>query len=221
MDTLLPDVSEHNSILNDIIISNWRRWSKWVSIRVCDGTYEDKHFSDNMNWIQRAIIKRWLIGYIVYVVYPPSENLANAPSTLSTFFAMIGERFRRRQVRMIDVERWGRWNHDISKELNWLWNNLWKDAFNTRPTWQRNTVGIKTFCQWLDKRRTIAYGNAGDLDLLWPRTKRPEGMRIVLADYTANPPYPGKIIHQYSSNYFVPGLGDVDINSADGLSPTA
>ena len=226
LDTLFPDVSDHNEILVDAVATQWRRWSRWVAIRANDGHHLDLHFAANVAWISRAINLFKLVGYVVYTVYPASaENLS--PMQAWQLYKEqltkipIGNDRRRRQVRMIDIEKWGHYSGDHSADILALWNLIWRDANSSRPTWQRVTPGINAFCVWLDKRRTCVYGNAGDLDELFPRAKRPKGLVIFLANYTSNPPYPGKVVHQFSDHYSIPGLGNVDINTADGYSPTA
>jgi hypothetical protein len=226
-DTLFPDLSEHNDVLNDQVATKWNRWSRWIAIRANDGSHLDLHYIPNLAWVMRAINMFKLIGYVVYTVYPSSfedltpmqawgyykQQLAKVPS---------GNGRRRRQVRLIDIETWsGKYHGDHSASILAFWNIVWRDSNNSRPAWQRKTIGIKTYCQWLDQRRTPVYGNAGDLDELFPRNKRPRNLVVFLANYTANPPYPGKVVHQFSSNYPIPGLGSVDINTADGYSPQA
>lgn len=44
--------------------------------------------------------------------------------------------------------------------------------------------------------KVIGYGNVGDLNRLWPT--KPDGIRLVVASYGSNPPYPGKVAHQYT-----------------------
>lgn len=218
MDTLFPDLSDHNERLNDKVIKEWRRWSKWVSFRAVDGTYLDQNFQANASWCQKN--DKEIIGIINYMVYPPSVNNGTVDQTVSAFLARLTSRdhsYCRKIVAMIDVESWGRWHADKSNELNAAYHGLWIGLNSLRPKWQRNTIGIKRFFRRVDKRRVIGYGNAGDLNTLW--RKKPEGMRIVLANYSSNTKYPGEIIHQFSSHYDIPGLGFVDINTADGLSP--
>lgn len=218
-DTVLMDVSDHNPVLNRRVITDWRKWSHWVSFRVCDGNYADQNFKANTAFtIQND---KDIIGKINYLVYPPSVNDATWHQTLVTFFDATkyqDHKYLRKMVAMIDVESWNhRWTTDKSGELNTMYNALWTWLHSLRPKWQRETFGIRRFFQRADKRRVIGYGNAGDLDTLWRH--KPKGMRIVLANYSSNTPYPGEIIHQYSSHYDIPGLGFVDVNSADGLSP--
>ena len=226
LDTLFPDLSDHNAILNDQVATKWRRWSRWVAIRANDGHHLDGNFASNVSWISRALSLFKLVGYVVYTVYPASaENLS--PLQAWTLYKEqlakipVGRGRHRRQVRLIDIEKWGHYSGDHSANILALWNLVWRDANSGRPAWQRNTPGINAFCQRLDQRRTCVYGNAGDLDELFPRAKRPKSLVVFLANYTSNPPYPGKVVHQFSSNYPIPGLGNVDINTADGLSPTA
>ena len=42
----------------------------------------------------------------------------------------------------------------------------------------------------------IGYGNVGDLNNVWPN--KPPGIRLVVATYGRNPPYPGEVAHQYT-----------------------
>ena len=74
--------------------------------------------------------------------------------------------------------------------------------------------------------KVIGYGNVSDLNTLWPN--KPPGIRLVIAAYGNNPPYPGKVAHQYTdgSGYGgglpegAPPFGRCDMNSADGLTAT-
>jgi hypothetical protein len=72
---------------------------------------------------------------------------------------------------------------------------------------------------WLggNRKRVIGYGNAGDLNSLWPSRG---DAKLILANYSANPDFPAKIGHQFADNYNVPPFGPCDINSADGLNPS-
>ena len=100
-----------------------------------------------------------------------------------------------RMVAMIDVEAaGGATSGDQSANVNSQYDRLAK---------------------WLgDPRRVIGYGNVGDLNSLWPT--KPPGIRLVIADYGANPDYPGKFAHQFSDNAPPPPFGPSDLNSADG-----
>jgi hypothetical protein len=70
----------------------------------------------------------------------------------------------------------------------------------------------------------IGYGNVGDLNNLWPR--KPPGIRLVVAAYGHNSPYPGKVAHQYTDGQGyggglpegAPPFGRCDMNSADGFT---
>jgi hypothetical protein len=64
----------------------------------------------------------------------------------------------------------------------------------------------------------VGYGNVGDLNGLWPQ--KPTGIRLIVANYSFNPSYPGKFAHQFADNHVTPPFGPCDINSADGMSPT-
>jgi hypothetical protein len=72
--------------------------------------------------------------------------------------------------------------------------------------------------------KVIGYGNVGDLKSLWPN--KPPGIRLVVAAYGRNPPYPGKVAHQYTDGSGfggglpagAPPFGRCDMNSADGLT---
>ena len=72
--------------------------------------------------------------------------------------------------------------------------------------------------------KVIGYGNVGDLNNVWPN--KPPGLRLVVAAYGHNPPYPGKVAHQYTDGSGhggglpegAPPFGRCDMNSADGLT---
>src|SRR5438874_392387 len=113
MDTVYFDVSNHQPPLTDKVLS-WKRWSRWAAIRVCDGTFRDTNFLNNFGWLQ-ALKRSQLVGYIVYLVFPPSASNASVNETFATFQAMVGNSFHQRMVRMIDVERWKRWSGDHSR----------------------------------------------------------------------------------------------------------
>lgn len=163
-----------------------------LAIRACDGTYKDKNFADNYAWACAALDAGRLACLIVYVVYRP-----NWSGGLATIKAMVGTPHPRMAV-MIDVESWG----------GQIKGN--------------QSVGINTLAgelgSWLgDPARVIGYGNAGDLDALWPT--KPPGMRLVVAAYGTKPNYPGLLAHQYADDVAVDPFGPCDANSADGLTP--
>jgi hypothetical protein len=72
--------------------------------------------------------------------------------------------------------------------------------------------------------KVIGYGNVGDLNSLWPN--KPPGIRWWWPPTAANPPYPGKVAHQYTdgSGYAgglpegAPPFGRRDMNAADGFT---
>jgi hypothetical protein len=165
-----------------------------LSFRSNDGTYRDPHFVANKAWCDSAIARGRLDFYIVYVVYEP-DNEAWARTAISE----IGKPSSRLVV-MIDLESWGgRISGDHSADIN---------------------AGRTLLAQWLGSSpRVIGYGNAGDLDRIWPNRGN---ARIVLANYSGDPAFPGKIAHQYTSQATVAPFGHpVDMNCADGLSMPA
>lgn len=68
-------------------------------------------------------------------------------------------------------------------------------------------------------------GHSDPINRLWPT--KPDGIRLIIAAYGANPPYPGKVAHQYTDGRGYggglpegcPPFGRCDMNSADGLTP--
>ena len=106
---------------------------------------------------------------------------------------------------MLDVEQGGNPSGDGSDWINRLYWNLAGYAGS--------------------QARIIGYGNIYDLNAMW-RTK-PYGLRVIVADYGANPDYPGKVAHQYTDGHGyggglpegAPPFGNCDMNSADGLDP--
>lgn len=171
-----------------------------ISIRSNDGTYRDKRWATNYNWVRRATDESRLEFFIVYFVW--RENWLE---TVNTLKSQVGTPHPKMAV-MIDVESWGgqiTGNH--SQGIN---NAYWNIA------------------NWLgDPRRVIGYGNVSDLNNLWP--VKPPGIRLTIAAYGANPDYPGKISHQYTNGQGygaplpqgAPPFGNCDVNSADGLDP--
>lgn len=164
---------------------------RWLAFRSNDGTYRDRAFSENYAWCISAITRGRLDGFIVYAVYEP-----DAGRWVDTLMSMVGTPHPRMVV-MIDVESWGgRISGDHSNDIN---------------------VGCARIVQWLGaSARVIGYGNAGDLNNLWPHRGN---RKVVLAAYGSNPPFLGKIAHQYTSQGNVPPFGyPVDLNSADGYT---
>lgn len=165
------------------------------SFRANDGTYRDHKFAGNLAYAKWACdTGRWT-GFIVYFVWRE-----NWQATVATLKDMVG-RPHPKMVVMIDVESWGgalRGNH--SAGINAARENLIK---------------------WLggNRRRVIGYANAGDFDNLWPTRG---DAKVILANYSSNPPTPKHIAHQFTSSANVAPFGHpVDLNSADGYTPQA
>lgn len=195
-DTLFADVSEWQVGVNDSYPY------RVMSIRANDGTYRDKQWANNHAWCRRACDDGRLEFFIVYFVWRP--NWQDAVNTLKS---QVGDPHPRMVV-MIDVESWeGQIGGDQSAGINAAHDQI---------------------AAWLgDPRRVIGYGNVGDLNRLWPA--KPPGIRLVVAGYGNNPSYPGKIAHQYTNGEGyggglpegAPPFGKCDMNSADGLTPSA
>jgi hypothetical protein len=162
-----------------------------LAIRACDGAYRDKNFHANHNWARAALDAGKLHVLIIYLVYRP-----NWQQSFDTLRSMVGDPHPRTVV-MIDVESWGgQITGDHSSNLN----NL-----------------HAAISQWLgNPRRVIGYGNANDLNTLWPR--QPQGIQHVIAAYGHKPSYPGMIAHQFADDCPVDPFGPCDANSADGLA---
>lgn len=164
---------------------------RWLSIRSNDGTYVDRKFQQDYAWCVKRANEGKLDGFFVYAVYEP-DNEAWA----RTLMSVVGTPHPLMAV-MVDVESWGgRISGDRSTDIN---------------------AGVKQLSIWLgDVARVTGYGNAGDLNNLWPnRTLAPN--HIVYANYSGNPGYPGAFGHQFTSSANVPPFGHpVDLNSADG-----
>lgn len=165
---------------------------RFISIRANDGDHRDAHLAHNLDWCRRAADSGRITGFIVYVVWE-----ANWAETVNTLQASVGTPHPRMAV-MIDVESWdGRYTTDCSAGIN---------------------AAREAVICWLggNRKRVIGYGNAGDLRRLWPDRG---DCRVVLADYGHNPDFPGKIAHQFASDFATAPFGRCDINSADGFSP--
>lgn len=170
-----------------------------LAVRSDDGTYRDRNFAWNYQWGCNAIDSGRLSVLIIYLVYRQ-----NWRDELATIKAMVGP-IHPRTAFMIDVESWsGQIKGDQSRDINGL---FWELA-----AWAG------------EPKRVIGYGNAGDLNTLWP--VKPPGARIILANYSANPDYPGKLGHQFTNgktldHLLVPPFGYADVNSADGYDLAA
>ncbi|KUI44974.1 hypothetical protein AU197_11965 [Mycobacterium sp. IS-1590] len=171
-----------------------------LCIRSNDGTYRDRRWRNNYDWCRRSADNGRLACFLVYFVWRP-----NWRETVATFRDQVGDPHPKMAV-MLDVESWGgRIRGNRSAELNAT----------------RREVGAFVG----STAKVIGYGNVGDLDTLWPH--KPAGLRLVIAAYGHNPPYPGKVAHQYTDGTGhggglpegAPPFGNCDMNSADGLTP--
>ncbi len=171
-----------------------------LAFRSNDGTYRDTACAHNLDWSKGAADSGKLACFIVYLVYRQ-----NWQDTLNTCISMIGAPHPKMAV-MIDVESWGgQIGGDQSDGINRLYWGL---------------------ADWLgNKAKVIAYGGTSDLDTLWPT--KPDGVRLVIANYGRNPDYPGRFAHQYTDGQGyggglpegAPPFGNCDMNCADNMSP--
>jgi hypothetical protein len=197
VDTLFADVSEFQAPVDDSYPY------PVLSIRVCDGTYQDRNFTANYAWMRAALDSGKLTFGIVYTYVRPGSPSANASTVKQMIDAAGG--LHPRVALMLDVESGGNPGGDQSGPINALFNEL------------ADYAG--------DPNRIIGYGNVSDLDGMWPT--KPPGVRLIVAGYGANPDYPGKVAHQYTDGTGFggglpegcPPFGNCDMNSADGLSP--
>ncbi|WP_231976700.1 hypothetical protein [Mycobacterium sp. E740] len=173
-----------------------------LAIRSNDGTYRDRHWHNNYGWCRRSADDGRLTFFIVYFVWRPDWRRA-----VQTFREQVGTPHPKMAV-MLDVESWGgQIRGDQSAGINAAYAEVGEFVGGTA--------------------KVIGYGNVGDLDTLWP--DKPPGVRLVVAAYAHNPPYPGKVAHQYTDGSGhgaglpegAPPFGRCDMNSADGLTPAA
>ncbi|MEZ0365519.1 hypothetical protein ACAG26_17695 [Mycobacterium sp. pUA109] len=197
VNTLFADVSEYQVPVDDSYPY------QVLSIRVCDGTYQDHNFARNYAWMRTALDSGRLTFGIVYTYVRPNWQ-ANANTVQSMLNANGG--LHPRVALMLDVESGGNPAGDGSAWINDLYWNL--AGYAGAPA------------------RIIGYGNLYDLNSMW--RSKPAGLRLIIAAYGSNPPYPGKVAHQYTDGTGYggglpegcPPFGRCDMNSADGLSPT-
>lgn len=169
-----------------------------LAIRSNDGTYDDPHFVQNLALSKQALDTAKLDMLGVYCVYRP-----NWQQTLANLEQNVGQPHPRMWF-MVDVESWGgqiRGSQTAGIEA----------MRQALAQWVNARLGISN-----GSARVVVYGNANDLNALYPG--RPSSVRIVLANYSSNPAFPGKWAHQFSSSYNVPPFGACDINSADGYT---
>lgn len=198
-DTLFADVSEWQVPVDDSYPY------PVLSIRVSDGTYQDRNFARNYGWMRGALDDGRLTFGIVYTYVRP----ANPGATAATVKQMIDANggLHPRVALMLDVESGGNPGGDQSGPINTLYAAL--ADYTGSPA------------------RIIGYGNVSNLDSMW-RTK-PPGIRLIVAGYGRLPAYPGMVAHQYTDGSgFGGGLpegaapfGDCDMNAANGLDPVA
>jgi hypothetical protein len=142
-----------------------------LCIRSNDGTHRDRRWVNNYGWCLRNTDSGRLTFFIVYFVWR-----VNWPAAVDTFKKQVGTPHPKMAV-MLDVESWGgQIRGNRSAEINASYEAV--GAF----------VGSNA--------KVIGYGNVGDLNNLWPH--KPPGIRLVIAAYGHNPPYPGKVAHQYT-----------------------
>lgn len=198
-DTLFADVSEFQVPADDSYPYSV------LSIRVCDGTYQDHNFAANYAWMRRALDKGTLTFGIIYTYVRPGSWQANA-ATVKQMIDQDGG-LHPRVALMLDVESGGNPGGDQSAAINGLHDAL------------ADYAGSPS--------RIIGYGNVNDLNTLWPT--KPPGIALIVAAYGTNPDYPGKVAHQYTDGQGYggglpegcPPFGACDMNSADGLNPDA
>jgi hypothetical protein len=172
-----------------------------LCIRSNDGMHRDRQWRNNYDWCRRSVDCGRLTFFIVYFVWRPNWRQA-----VDTFREQVGTPHPKMAV-MLDVESWGgQIRGGQSAKINAAYREVGE------------FVGSKA--------KVIGYGNVGDLNNLWPH--KPAGIRLVVAAYGHNPPYPGKVAHQYTDGtgyggglpQGAPPFGDCDMNSADGLTPS-
>jgi peptidoglycan hydrolase-like protein with peptidoglycan-binding domain len=185
-DTLWSDISEFQVPVADAYPH------QFLCIRSNDGTYQDKHFDQNIAWCRQAVDANRMFGFMVYYFFRPSSDGAGV------LMSRVGTPHPKMSV-MIDVEgAGGQVRGDQSGPIN--------AQFDQLAGWLGNPA------------RVVGYGNVSDLNALWPQ--KPGGIRLVIAAYGSNPDYPGKFAHQFADNYNTPPFGASDFNSADGIAPT-
>lgn len=159
--------------------------------RANDGTFRDPNFAQNLAWAKAAADSGRLDCFIVYTVF--RENWEQTVATLQN---MVGVPHSKMAV-MTDVETWGgEITGDHSGQINAM---------------------IGSIAAWLgDSRRSIGYGNRGDLSSLWPG--KPDYTSVVVASYgSQQPSYPGMIGWQHTDAGPCDPFGTCDMNRSPGM----
>ncbi|WOR07358.1 hypothetical protein QDR78_18795 [Mycobacterium marinum] len=196
-DTLFADVSEWQVPVDDSYPY------PVLSIRVSDGSYQDRNFARNYTWMRAALNSGKLTFGIVYTYVRPQTWQSNAATVKQMIDAAGG--LHPRVALMLDIESGGNPPGDQSGGINALYSAL------------ADYTG--------DPARIIGYGNVSDLNGMW-RTK-PPGIRLIVAGYGRLPTYPGMVAHQYTDGQGYggglpegcPPFGNCDMNAANGLTP--
>ncbi len=147
-DTLFADVSEYQVPVDDSYPY------QVLSIRVCDGTYQDHNFAANYAWMRGALDSGRMTFGIVYTYVRPNWS-DNANTVRSMIDA--GGGLHPRVALMLDVESGGNPAGDGSSWINALYWNLADYAGSTA--------------------RTIGYANSFDFFNMW--RVRPAGLRVI------------------------------------------
>jgi peptidoglycan hydrolase-like protein with peptidoglycan-binding domain len=198
-DTLFADVSSFQDDVND------EYPYAFLSFRSNDGDYRDPHFQANLKWAKEAVASGKLKGFAVYFVWE-----TNWLTTFETFKDQVGDPHPQMAV-MIDVESWGgRIEGNHSAEINDTRNSIvaWLDSERNALQKAWDKINGRS-----SLKRVWVYANAGDFANLYPYRK---SVPVVLANYSSNPTFLGKIAHQFSDHYPCKPFGYSDMNSADG-----
>jgi hypothetical protein len=187
VDTLFADVSEFQRVVDDSYPY------PILSFRSNDGTYEDRNFAANYAWAANAANTGRLTCFVVYMYW--RTNWLDTVNTHKQMVANAGGPHPR-MISMLDVESGGNPVED--------WSDALLQTYSTLAAWLGN------------KQRVIGYGNAGDLNTMWPAY--PTGLRRIGAGYGTNPMLPGQIAHQYTDGvYSRPLRAQRDNHTTEGL----
>lgn len=207
-DTLFRDISEHNTItVADVVKKTSQRV---VLFRSNDGGHVDSKFAANLRDAKAAVDRGELDCFGVY--FTRSVAGVTWQQAYQTFRSLIGKPHPK-SFYLIDVEGWGQFVTDESADLNRVRSQMVKWLRDARGPIGRAVDAILR----RQPKRVGDYGNVGDLTALYRH--RPLNLWYGVAAYGSNPPFPGKLFHQFADDYTADGLPAGDINSADGLSP--